>query len=256
MMPDKSNQIDLKNGLPSRFSKLLYESTIFVAIATTSLYFVGFGYYLSFFRRLSIPNKFLGIQTVEYFIVGFPYILILSYIVAVFFLVWSKSPRSRFDAFKGNLIFFIIILILLINIMSTEEDNLTASLFIGGGIFVMLLFTILTIKKLSMAYFLYESSLSLKILFLLIVISGCFFLANLAGDNDAKKLIQGEGYEIQLSLKDKTDTLLLNKTLMLVMQHDDKYYVVEKNESAQRSPQVYIIPSDQIEIATVRKVNR
>jgi hypothetical protein len=73
----------------------------------------------------------------------------------------------------------------------------------------------------------------------------------------ADNLIQGKGghLDIQLFMKDKTDTQFQNKTFTFVMQLENRYYVLEKNETVPAHPKLYIIPIDQVAMATVHRVS-
>jgi hypothetical protein len=73
----------------------------------------------------------------------------------------------------------------------------------------------------------------------------------------AENLIRGnEGsLNIKLELKDENPELL-NHTLILVIHSNDKYYLVEKNESVPRDVTLYIIPDDQIKMITVKPVEK
>ncbi len=76
------------------------------------------------------------------------------------------------------------------------------------------------------------------------------------GDMEARDLIKGkvDRQEIQVVLKDKMNTQLQDKTFIFVMLQDNKYYILDKNETALQYPKLYIVPIDEVEMATVDTV--
>lgn len=98
-----------------------------------------------------------------------------------------------------------------------------------------------------------------KICALIVLILTTCFVSNILGIGDAERMIDGTSSDalwVNISLKDKDNTLFENKTLIFVMLRDDTYYVVEKDESHPNKPRVYIIPSDQIKMAVVYEKGR
>lgn len=83
-----------------------------------------------------------------------------------------------------------------------------------------------------------------------------FMSASLLGHRAAENLIQGKNgsFEIQFFPKDNMDNQLQNKTLIFIMLKDNKYYVLEKNESNTKYPELYIIQEDQVKIAKLHKI--
>ena len=80
------------------------------------------------------------------------------------------------------------------------------------------------------------------------------FISMFLGTIDAEHMIDGtssNALQVDISLKDKDNTLFENKTLILVMLRDDVYYITEKDGSHPKKPKVYIIPSDQIKMLLV-----
>ena len=98
----------------------------------------------------------------------------------------------------------------------------------------------------------------LPMMFLIAVLSVSFF-STMMGLQNADDVIEGvsaDALKINISLKDENNTMFENKTLIIVMIHDDTYYIIEKDESHSKEPKVYIIPSDQIKMAVVYEKGR
>ena len=103
-----------------------------------------------------------------------------------------------------------------------------------------------------------EHSVTDRTFRLILIICLLCLLSALMGVFNAGKTVEGCGYgasEINISLKNTNDTLPENKTLILVLLHDDQYYIIEKDENYQTTPKatpkLYIIPSDQIVMVIV-----
>lgn len=236
--------------------KFLGESAVFIAIVTAILYFVGSGYYESFFNRLSIPLKFINIQMIDYMITGIIPILLLGLFVAHFFHVWSREPRNRWEAFEGNLCIIILAILLLVStILYKNHMFILPTRIIAVSSILMFIYKIY--KNESEAYEIYQSSWFTKLTYLIALILALYIIAGFIGNHDAENLIQGQDntLEVQLSLKDKADTQFQNKTFIFVMQLDNSYYIIEKNETIPEYPKLYIIPTDQVAVATIHRVN-
>jgi hypothetical protein len=54
----------------------------------------------------------------------------------------------------------------------------------------------------------------------------------------------------------KNISVLIDKTLILVVHGNNKYYLIEKNESIPKEVKLYIIPDDQIKTITIKAIKR
>ena len=238
------------NGLKNNY----FEPAFFIAAITSSLYFFGYTYYNSFFSRLSIPLKFLNVSTDNYIIIGLQPILLLFGFFFAFFIVWSKPPKTLLRSFLGNSLLYIFIII---GICYHWEFKNYLSI---GMYLIFLILTIrITIQKRSFAYDFYKGDWNLRFIVILVVLFGILMFADFNGNNDAENLIKGSGkdsLEIQLMLKDNNNIQFQNKTLILIMLQNNNYYIVEKNETAPKNPKLYIIPSDQVDMAILSKINK
>ncbi|MCZ7403175.1 MAG: hypothetical protein O8C61_13210 [Candidatus Methanoperedens sp.] len=237
--------------------KYLGESAIFLAIVTACLYISGYSFYASYFYRLSVPLKFLNLQIIDYMSVSFLPISFLIILLLIFFGLWSHEPKNRLEALGGNLFLFVAAILTIYEGKSIINDETFLFIYIILIIVCILIFVIMSYMKISFAYNLFKSPLSFKLSFLIFCLSLLIILSSILGDSAAENLIQvkGDQLEIQFFLKDNTDTQFQNKTFKFVMQLEDRYYVLEKNDTVHDYPKLYIIPTDQVAMATVHRVN-
>lgn len=89
--------------------------------------------------------------------------------------------------------------------------------------------------------------------FILVVILYNFMVAGIVGNYMANKVIYGaDRYEVELELKD-TIINLGEKELILIMQNNEYYYLLERSEANPGSSISYLVPKDQVKIATFQK---
>ncbi|MCK5661340.1 MAG: hypothetical protein KAH86_08265 [Methanosarcinales archaeon] len=96
-----------------------------------------------------------------------------------------------------------------------------------------------------------------KTIYIIIII---FLLASaisgFIGNAHAKNLIagdRGDTFFINFSWKDEPTKEIDGKELILIIYNEHKYYVVAKQKPAPNNPEIYIIPDDLIEFASIRK---
>lgn len=235
--------------------KSLYKPALIVIYITALLYLAGYSYYQSFFLRLSIPFLLLTIQPIDYITAFFFPILILGICIAYFFSVWSHFPRSFLEALQGNVVIIYLFLFYSIAFLNLEISNEIKTPFILFCIIAILYIIYLSYKKISMAYLCFKKNY--MILFLFGVIIFIYNLGLFFGLSDAENLIHGNNPNIlEISLKDKTNNQFLNKILVLVMLHDNAYYVIERNATSSNYHKLYIVPIEQVEMVTVIRTQR
>lgn len=247
------NQVEKKPS--DKFYNYLGESAILIAIISAVIFFIGLRYYGTFFDRLAVPYKFLGFSVVDYMIAAIIPIIGLSLLYSIVFSVWSHAPKNRMEAFVGNLVLFIPLALTIIVYNLFVKNYLIKSIITISFVLAILYYIYLSYQKYSSAYSLYLGNTNL-FLFLILITGSFIMIADVVGNHNAEQLIQGKsGSEIQLLLEDNTMNLQLqNKTLILVMLYDNKYFVIEKNESITVDPKLYIIQNDKIKMAIIYKV--
>lgn len=239
--------------------KILFESTLFIAIISAVSYFVGYGYYFSYFSRLSIPLSSMNIQPIEYMTMSYLPIIVLSLIFGLSFEYWQIAPRNLKEALIGNCYFIVVFAIVIIAYWLDNENNFLLSSFFVLVLLLSIIYMIfISIRKVSFGYFVFnKASFSLKFLFIILTIGVLFIGASILGNYTAEKLIfeKGQTIEVQLYSKDKSNTNFQDKTFIFVSTRENNYYVLEKNATFPKYPKLYIISKDQIEMATLQVVN-
>ncbi len=90
----KENNTD---GMPPSFFNAIsqyIEPTLIVTLITASLYFIGYGYYDSFFGRLSLPHKGLNLPAIFYFQELWWVWLFGVLIISISFIGAKETPKS------------------------------------------------------------------------------------------------------------------------------------------------------------------
>ena len=76
------------------------------------------------------------------------------------------------------------------------------------------------------------------------------------GSKHAENLIEGDRGDtlfINFSWNAEPTKYIVEEDLILIIYNDHKYYVVAKQKPAPKNPEIYIIPDDLIEFASIRK---
>lgn len=96
-------------------------------------------------------------------------------------------------------------------------------------------------------------------MFLIIVLFAVCCFSTMMGIQNADYVVEGvsaDALKINIDLKDENNTMFENKTLILVMLHDDTYYIIEKDENNLKNRKLYIIPSHQTKMVVVYEKGR
>lgn len=263
-MIDKDNKINadgshntinyhVEDRSSSNMIHYIAEPALFITLITSCLYFVGNLYYLSFFSRLSIQTRFINIRTADYMTVAFLPIVLLGIFIAISYSVGSHVPKNRLEAFLGNLVFMVTMGFNILLMRKLINNNLFISIFTFLILLWILVIIYLSYKKWSFSHSYHSGNFYLKFCIIFIILSGILNLAMFLGDTQATNLIQGnvDRLEIQLFLKDKMNTQLQDKTFIFIMLQDNKYYIIDKNQTSSKYSKLYIIPTDEVEMATV-----
>ena len=239
-----------------KFSNLA-EPTIFGAITTAFFYILISGYYDSYFKRLSIPFYSLDLPF-TFYLYSAHWILYFIYYILLFFML-SDGLKRGFEAYskasKYDKVAIMITQIILIMaglfVLSPFIDcgwNLSIIIF---SVLIPIIFILFLKDKHTKGKI--DQEFVILAIFLLLVVSTTI-PPNL-GRSAAENLIRGEegSFEAKLDLKNGNPDLL-SRTLILVIHSNNKYYLVEKNESIPKEVKLYIIPDDQIKMATIEAV--
>jgi hypothetical protein len=204
----------------------LTEPTIMIAFVTAMFYVVISGYYISYFKRLSIPFDMLDLSLTFYLNAGNGILYVLNYLIVLATLIgiskiaielYKKGTRDNEFLFMTVTYFCVFIYVLFSIFNFIGNVSLAFSLLISTAFFYAFPYT--DYKKRN------YGNLSITNCILLAILI-CLFIPSQLGTNNAEKLIGGDAgsLEVKLNLNDKSSDLL-NRTLMLVIHSDNKYYL-------------------------------
>lgn len=237
------------------------EPAIFPAIITSCLYFFGYGYLSSYYGNLSISLKLIDFQLSDYLLAGLIPVLFALFFIIVSFWSWKQKPEKHITVIFSNFIFtiqFLIICLYLVPVFENESLLITyIFIFVVVVILIILINTYFNDK--SIPYELYNKNIYWEGFLILILIIFVFSVACISGNIVAEQTIQGNNShskDVKLILKDKNvSDEIENKSLILIVIDENKFYFIEKNETLRKYPKLYIIPSDQIKIVILKQNN-
>lgn len=230
----------------SVFSNLIEQPAFIIALVPAIIYFITFLYYYRFCNRLSTPlsNLFQVFYLNGLLILS---VIIIYSLLVYLYLVYVERHRSRYPLI---LLIILLAIILIYSIINSIQV-----------IYVILILYSLLVPML-IANYLRESGQVyerfwkyfsvIAVIFCILVI--IYYLPRM-GEMDAENLIKGANgsLEIKMELKDPA-SFLENKTLILIMYADGKYFVTEKIESINEKSKLYIIPDSQVKTAIIEKI--
>lgn len=234
----------------------LLEPAIIITLVTGTLYMIGYVYHISFFSRLSLPDRTLILPTAIYLREAILYCLLFLMIGLPSFIGADKKPRTFLQALRGNLLgmtFAALGIIYVIRIYSNWVDLWRLFL---GPIPILVISLVLAKRRRSMAHLAYRSSWLMRGWFATSAVAFTAFLAITFGEIHATKVIEGTLYNsmvISLEFKDGTN-FQEGKELILIMYHNGKYYIVERQHKAPKYPSVHIISDTEIAVATIKRI--
>lgn len=229
------------------------EPTIIIALISAIFYIFISDYYISYFNRLSIPFYTLDLSLTFYLYAAKQILLALFIMVSIIYLIDSalliEKNYSKNKSYRNLFCLIVCWISLIVAYVLFLSQFKTESIIYK---LIPPIFYIFYVKS-------YEKRNQDRVgfifmnIFLIYVIT--FLYIPILGDNSAEDLIRGSdgNLEIKLELKDN-ESSLPNGTLILVTHSNNKYFLVEKNESNLGKTNLYIIPDDQIKMVLVKPV--
>jgi hypothetical protein len=234
------------------------QGILVIALATVLLYFAISGYYVSYFRKLSLPfnsmdlpfsfylhaGHWIGLTILIIFVPSlyamiFPQIVsnsilhLMIVLIMLLFLIWFAWSHTKTPKWAAILVLLIIAifidLIKITDIVVHFEESMRAQSDFG------------------------ISLSSVIIVFLLPCLLYSIFRA--LGWAVATRLVRGDADSLKIELVPAEEThLLSDKALMLVLHSGGMYYLVGRSECQPSHATSYIIPDNQIKMATITTV--
>lgn len=286
-MPSNQRSIDpFDEEKPISDSLQLYRFTeplILITLSSIAFYIFSYGYYQGFFDRLSIPFKGLDLPFTFYLSIGFSAttvfitIIILAYIARIAWTDINPDDYSRFTKrFKRlyiislPVIFFIYFMKgLVFPYMASNLKSSIVLLLLDKGIDIYLylltwmILILITIHIISYIQFRFKNRKSLTetitafaiLLAPFIVLSVLLLVIYTLGFQSAGDLIEGRPGCLSITFQTKdNNTIMPKEPLILVMYHNERYYVVEKNSPAPFRATLHIIPDSDMINVTIQTI--
>jgi hypothetical protein len=231
-------------------SKYLERATI-LTISIGALYYLGWLQVDSYLRRIGINHLSLNLPTTHYLRQGYLAVSITLLFVNLFSSQEQPAPKNKRDALLINLILLPLLIFVLFPNSSLSRQQYYFNLFVLG--IVILPLVVATFRRQSVFHIPPSLNLIHRILLLLFVFALLSVRAMNEGDLRGKKAIEGNSSEVSgitFVWNNEIPADIEGKQLILILHHEDKYYVVERASPAPVHPRVYIVPDDIVKYAT------
>lgn len=253
---EKNQSVD-SPFFPSEISRYIEPATI-VTLLACAVYFIGWFYLEGYFNRLGIHLDSLELPVMFYFRKAFLPVLAFTGLFYWMALCVKKDIKTRLDAFLGNIPLFLLAFfsmyysIIAYNLKNSELILLTFLTFI----IIFIESIILTWRKISISHIFLKKPLN-RIIFYFLIILIASIGAGVLGDIHATKTIEGTlatSSSINFTWIGDLPAELEGKELVFILYYQEKYYVTVRQNPAPKYPNIYIIPDDQIALATIKRI--
>ncbi len=243
-----------------------FEPAFIIAAITIIIYCISYYYNEAYFAKISFPHSAYNIPRSFYLPQMLGIVSINLIILIITFISSNKSPVDILQTSIGSVSLIAVILTIIFRSISNSARPLILGTNIGWTapaiqliffftIFVYCLYYRVTITHI---YFM-DFAVGPFILFITLLMFS-LSLASILGDYSAERLVHGGVgiYEIELMLSDQSIEEILNisgKTLILLMQSDGNYYVIEKLNDANfaKNQPLYTVPGNQVKGAIINR---
>jgi len=263
------------------FSKVA-DPVFIIPFISFSFYFFVYCYYQAFFERLSLPFKGLDFPITFYLSIGHLltvlFITIISFIIFTY-IIWAHSVISvDLSIFYKTIVKMVIESLAILIFLFLAKFILAIipipreGLWTFNGIFDALIFlifwfllidtVILIVSYIKIKnrtkytesenkYYLYFDFIFVLPIFILSIL----ILPYICGYFSAGSLIEGSPGNLNISFElIDSDIDIINNPLILVIYHNDIYYVVEKRAPAPERATLHIIPGKMVKKATISPI--
>lgn len=259
------------------FSKVV-EPVFIIAIISVSFYFFAYGYYQGFFDRLSFPFNGLDFPITFYLSIGHwltVLFIAIIFLVIFIYIMWSHavllvSISTLFKTLARSVVIELVTLMAFFSVkfifpvFPVPRDILwVLDGFINAIMFLLIWYLFLDFIILGVQYIkikyqrfenIYHMTFSyiydLPILILIVLI-----LPYVLGYFSAGDLIEGRPGNLNVTFEMiDGDKDITNSQFILVMYHNDIYYVVEKEDPAPERATLHIIPGKMVKKATINPI--
>lgn len=240
------------------------EPATIVTLIAAGMYLTGLNYTRSYLLQFHVDHNSLEYPPIYYLGQGF-YPLLLCSIIVFFALYCAKDvPKKTVDFIKGNLLAFLLALTFMHQgfYLRNQYDNhiFLPYVILISGLLLLILSIVLTVKKLSFGYYLFNMSSSKRLLGLILLLLFCNIISSYLGNMHALKLIKGYDTNlltVNFIFKKNQDNALqkINQYFILIKHRKGNYYVIPKTKTPNHNPVLYVIPEREISLARISKLD-
>lgn len=219
------------------------EPATLVTVTIGAIYLIGWFFSLSYYNRLNINSFFYDFTLLYHFKMAFLPIYISGFILVIS--LSGKSNNTKISAFRRNLIY--LFCGMLIIVFGIRMDVLLLT--ISGALILVIIFYV-SMKKHSIFDTSNKSNLiTLFVIFFVTTIMFAGFLGDIVAQNHA----EGK-YIIVFDWKGESPKEIGGKDLVLIDIREGNYYVIERQKTVNEQSEVYLIPKNRIEFATLKNL--
>ena len=253
---EKNQSVD-STIFPSEISRYIEPATI-VTLLACALYFIGWFYLEGYFNRLGIHQDSLELPVIFYFRKAILPVLTFTGLFYWMVLGVKKDIKTRLDAFLGNIPLFLLAFFFMYYLITgyNQKNSVLILLTFLGFIIMFIEAIVLSWRKSSFSHMLLKKPLN-RIIFYFILLMIASIGAGVIGDIHATKTIEGTlatSSSINYTWIGDLPAELEGKELVLILYYQERYYVTVRQNPAPKYPNIYIIPDDQIALATIKRI--
>lgn len=234
-----------------------FESAFVIAGITAVGYILGWAYTDGYLSRLGIHHRSIEFPTSYYILESLPGIMAAIFL---YFLSYGKafaSVNPKVRPFLRNA-YYPITALLMVYYTFQQLAGWLFYLILGSSVLLTIVYVVNSLSRRETdALGVLPKSIAGKLTALAGLVVGGVLVSGLVGDFQAGKTVEGSLHNtirIQLKTKQPISQLESAKTLILILHHDNNYYITKQESPAPKFPDVYIIPDDQVEFVTLTKL--
>ncbi len=221
----------------------LLDSAVLLALVPGIPYLVGYFQSLAYFRRLSLQPEYLDFPHSYYVFVATPALVVTSFTVIPLLLVRGLTPTNFKERLIGNSPLIVFALLLIYFFVFRSGELVRYTLLVAGIAILSLSILISKKRSYTISQEFFRGNILSRLLIALSVIIICVVGASTIGENNARRLIEGDrGSFVVVRTRDRLLPDVDGQEFMLIMLRNNSYYLVKPQKPALRDPLIYVVP--------------
>lgn len=236
----------------SYFAQYIEPATI-LTLTIAAVYLIGWSLMGGYFHRIGIPQTSLELPIAYYLERGSGAVITVWLILGCVIIGAASNKFRILFRLLPLLLIFTWVSVLLYTSSSFKPHIIIIA--VAEAIIIGLPVLLIKPEKLLK---LIPNSFKERIILAIFAYTLLIFGARYIGSYIGERAIEGESYTsimIVFTWKDTPPPEMQDKSLILILHNGGKYYVVEKQNPASKSPAVFIIPDDLVKYASIKKIN-